>query len=252
MRVGDILVITATLSEKGNITGQVFTQITSIPTSMDSTGYYVITSKTVSSLIGEKGEKGESSRTIAYRINYSSFTNEENGEIYVCGYNSAGNQADIPGYVIVNGAIHFIKGMFNSNVPTNGYVVAEKGGTIASPKTPFYVIYDWWSGKYYKIENGQAISGKTWSQLFTEITNTSNYIVLGKVSSSHPEGALMFEETTPCLLSSTVEDKINLTYQGVVATTTDMNTIITPYKFTQDAHGNWIKTALSTKTVRKW
>ena len=134
----------------------------------------------------------------------------------------------------------------------NGYVAAEIGGTSASPKTPFYVIYDWWSGKYYKIENGQTINGKTWNQLFTEITNKAAYVVLGKVSSSSAEGVLMFEETAPCLLSSIIEDEVNFTYQGVVATTKDMNTAITPYKFSQDANGNWIKTALSEKFVRKW
>ena len=253
MRIGDILVITATLSEKGNSKGQIFTQITSIPTSIGSTGYYEIPAKTVASLIGEKGATGASSRTIAYKINYSTFANAEDGEMYVCGYNSAGDQADIPGYVIVNGAIHFIKGMFNPNVSTNGYVVAEKGGTIDSPKTPFYVIYDWWSGKYYKIENGLITTdGKTWRELFTEITNKSNYIVLGKVSSSFREGALMFEETTPCLLSSIIENEVNFTYQGVVATTTDMNNYITPYKFSQDSNGDWIKTDLNNKEVRKW
>ena len=253
MRIGDTLVVTGTLPEKGNITGQIFTQITSIPTSTNINGYYEIPAKTVASLIGEKGETGASSRTIAYKINYSTFTNEEDGEIYVCGYDSAGDQADIPGYVIVNGAIHFIKGMFDPNVPTNGYVVAEKGGTIDSPKVPFYVIYDWWSGKYYKIENSLTTTdGKTWSELFTEITNKADYVVLGKVSSSSIEGALMFEETTPCLLSSIIEDEVNFTYQGVVATTTDMNTSITTYKFTQDEYGNWIKTALDNKTVKKW
>ena len=55
MRVGDTLVITATLSEQGNIKGQIFTQITSIPTSKNSAGYYEIISKTVSSSIGEGG-----------------------------------------------------------------------------------------------------------------------------------------------------------------------------------------------------
>lgn len=55
MRIGDTLVITATLSEKGNITGQIFTEITSVPTSINSNGYYEITTKTVSSLIVEKG-----------------------------------------------------------------------------------------------------------------------------------------------------------------------------------------------------
>ena len=250
MRIGDTFVITATLSEKGNSKGQIFTQITSISTSKNSNGYYVISTKTVASLIGEKGA---SSRTIAYRINYYTFTDtDEGGEIYVCGYNSAGDQADIPGYVIVNGAIHFIKGMFNPNVPINGYVVAEKGGTSDSPKTPFFAFYDWGKEKYYKIENGQGPAGKTWKQLFTEITNTSNYIVLGKVSSSNVEGPLSFEETTPCLLSSTIEDEENFVYQGVVATTTDMHTSITPYKFTQDEYGNWIKTALNTKIVKKW
>ena len=58
MRIGDTLVITATLSEKGNSKGQIFTQITSIPTSKNSSGYYEIHTKTVSSLIGEKGETG--------------------------------------------------------------------------------------------------------------------------------------------------------------------------------------------------
>ena len=172
--------------------------------------------------------------------------------MYVCGYNSSGSQADVAGYVIVNGATHYIKGMLNSNVPMNGYVAAEIGGTSASPKTPLYVIYDWWSSKYYKIENGQTISGKTWNQLFTEVTNKANYVVLGKVACSWVEKALMFEETTPCLLSSIIEDEVNFTYQGVVANTTDMYADITPYKFSQDANGNWIKTALNDKTVRKW
>lgn len=201
---------------------------------------------------GKTGATGASSRTIAYRINYSNFSTANDGEMYVCGYNSAGAQADIPGYVIVNGAIHFIKGMLNPNVPINGYVVAEIGGTSDSPKTPFFAFYDWGTEKYYKIENGQEPAGKTWEQLFTEITNTSDYIVLGKVSSSYEEGPLTFEETTPCLLSSVTEEEENFTYQGVVANTTDMHTEITPYKFSQDAYGNWIKTALPTKTVKKW
>ena len=55
MRVGDTLVITATLSEKGNIKGQVFTRITSISPTINSAGYYEITAETVSSLIGEGG-----------------------------------------------------------------------------------------------------------------------------------------------------------------------------------------------------
>ena len=198
------------------------------------------------------GDKGASSRTIAYRINYSDFANTNDGEMYVCGYDSSGNQADVAGYVIVNYAVHYIKGMLNSGVPMNGYVAAEIGGTSDSPKTPFYVIYDWWSNKYYKIENGQAIDGKTWNQLFTEVTNKSNYVVLGKVACSSGEGALMFKETTPCLLSSIIEDEVNFTYQGVVATTADLSTSIFPYKFSQDANGNWIKTALGDKTVRKW
>ena len=247
MRIGDTFVVTATLSEKGNSKGQIFTEIIGIDSSNNT-----VSSKTVASLIGERGETGASSRTIAYRINYSAFTTAENGEIYVCGYNSAGDQADVPGYVIVNGNIHFIKGMFNPNVPTNGYVVAEKDGTIDSPKTPLFAFYDWGKEKYYKIENTQETSGKTWEQLFTEITNTSNYIVLGKVSSPNEEGPLEFEETTPCLLSSTTEDEENFTYQGVVATTTDMSTSITPYKFSQDAYGNWTKTILNTKTIKKW
>ena len=201
---------------------------------------------------GATGVTGASSRTIAYRINYSTFTAANDGEIYVCGYNSAGAQADVAGYVIVNGATHYIKGMLNSNVPMNGYVAAEIGGTSASPKEPFYAIFDWWSGKYYKMANSQTISGKTWSELFTEITNKSAYIVLGKVSSSTGDGALMFEETTPCLLSSIIEPEVNLTYQGVVATTTDMSASITPYKFSQDANGDWIKTILYNKTIKKW
>lgn len=218
---------------------------------------YVYTSARTS-VKGDKGDKGDtgatgaSSRTIAYRINYSNFTDKNDGEIYVCGYNSAGAQKDVAGYVIVNGATHYIKGMFNPNVPMNGYVAAEIGGTSASPKTPFYVIYDWWSGKYYKIENSPKLEGKTWNQLFTEVTNKSAYVVLGKAASSSGEGALMFEETTPCLLSSIIEDEENFTYQGVVATTADMNTNITPYKFTQNENGNWIKTALNGKAVRKW
>ena len=58
MRIGDTLVITVTLSEKGNSKGQIFTQITSIPTSKNSNGYYEITAKTVSFLIGEGGVTG--------------------------------------------------------------------------------------------------------------------------------------------------------------------------------------------------
>ena len=198
------------------------------------------------------GDKGESSRTIAYRINYSTFTNTNDGEMYVCGYDIPGNQADVAGYVIVNDAVHYIKGMLNSNVPMNGYVAAEIGGTSDSPKRPFYVIYDWWSDRYYKIENDLATGGKPWYQLFTEITNKANYVVLGKVACSSEEGALTFKETTPCLLSSIIEDEQNFTYEGVVATTTDMHSSITTYKFSQDAYGNWIKTALNTKTIKKW
>ena len=219
---------------------------------VDASYVYTSARTSVKGDTGATGATGASSRTIAYRINYSAFTTTKDGEIYVCGYNSAGAQADVAGYVIVNGATHYIKGMFNSNVPMNGYVAAEIGGTSASPKTPFYVIYDWLSGKYYKIENGLTINGKTWNQLFTEITNKASYVVLGKVASSQGDGALMFEETTPCLLSSIIEDEVNLTYQGVVATTQDMNTTITPYKFSQDANGNWIKTDLTAKTVKKW
>ena len=198
------------------------------------------------------GDKGASSRTIAYRINYSDFANTNDGEMYVCGYDSSGNQADVAGYVIVNGAVHYIKGMLNSNVPMNGYVAAEIGGTSDSPKRPFYVIYDWWSDRYYKIENDLATGGKTWNQLFTEITNKANYVVLGKVVSFRAEGDLMFKETTPCLLSSIIEDEQNFTYEGVVADTTDLSTSITTYKFIQDEYGNWKKTALYAKTVKKW
>ena len=198
------------------------------------------------------GDKGASSRTIAYRINYSTFTITNDGEMYVCGYDSSGNQADVAGYVIVNYATHYIKGMLNSNVPMNGYVAAEIDGTSASPKRPFYVIYDWWSDRYYKIENDLATGGKTWNQLFTEITNKANYVVLGKVACSSEEGALMFKETTPCLLSSIIEDEQNFTYEGVVADTTDLSTSITTYKFIQDEYGNWKKTALYAKTVKKW
>ena len=53
-----------------------------------------------------KGDIGYSSRTIAFRVNYSAFSTVNNGEVYTCGYNSSGAEADTYGYVIVNGTTY--------------------------------------------------------------------------------------------------------------------------------------------------
>ena len=57
MRVGDVFVITATLSEQGNITGTVYAQITSVP-SAKTDGYYKIPCTTLYGTVGQRGQTG--------------------------------------------------------------------------------------------------------------------------------------------------------------------------------------------------
>lgn len=194
---------------------------------------------------GIQGERGFSSRTIAYRVNYNSFSSASNGEIYVSGYNSEGKQADTVGYVIVNGTTHYVKGALNQNCCTDGYMIAEIGGTTDAPKAPKYCVRTW-DGKWM-MGAGSAATG------WTDITSTiANYIVLGQMRSYATEGAITFEEQTPVLLSSINFKAWDYSYSGIVGSTTDYTSAtITPFIFTQNDDGTFTKANGSTKSARR-
>lgn len=185
MRVGDTLVITATLSEKGNSKGQIFAQITSIPTSKSSAVYYEIPAKTVSSLIGEKGAtgaqgpKGEDSLGFAVKLNVSNLSTTSNGTIFVSGYENS-VQADVNGYVrYLGNKISVTKTALKPNNQFIGWIaIPATGGT---PVLAYRTV----AGQWKSISNGTS----------TNITG-SNYVAIAEAR---------FESSLKATASSVIE-----------------------------------------------
>lgn len=74
IKIGDIFIVYATLSEQGNITGQVYCEVTGI-TGSDSS--WTITSKTLYGIKGEKGQSGEDGNGISSISYYYAKTNSQ-------------------------------------------------------------------------------------------------------------------------------------------------------------------------------
>ena len=176
MRVGDTFVITVTLSEKGNSKGQIFTQILSISTEPDSAGYYVITSKTVSSLIGDKGEDNLG---FAVKLNVSDLTTTATGTIFVSGYENS-VQANVNGYVRYLG--NKITVTKTALKPSNQFI-----GWIAIPATGGTPVlaYRTVAGQWKSISNGTS----------KDITG-SNYVAIAEAR---------FESALKATASSVIE-----------------------------------------------
>jgi len=194
---------------------------------------------------GEKGDRGFSSRTIAFRVNYSAFSTANDGEVYVCGYNANGAEADTYGYVIINGTTYYAKGMLNSNCAMNGYMAIQKSGATSSgsPATPVYVFEDG-SNTWYQVANGLTTVVKS------AISSKADWIVLAKVHSQTGEGKVSLEPMTPCLLSD-INSVIEMKYEGIVAAVTNYTSAqITPYKIT-GSNGSFSKTALTARYVER-
>ncbi len=191
-----------------------------------------------------KGDRGFSSRTIAFRANYSAFSSPNVGEVYVCGYDSNGAEADTAGYVIVNGVTYYSKGMLNSNAAMDGYIIIPKTSTSSSsPSRPEYAYYS--GSGWYKIANDLTSGNVT----ATAITDT-DYIALAKIHAYSAEGIVTVTPITHCLLSS-ITQPIDLYYEGIVATVTQYtNASITPYKITRSGDG-YTKTAITARNARR-
>lgn len=194
---------------------------------------------------GEKGDRGFSSRTIAFRINYSAFSTANDGEVYVCGYNANGAESDTYGYVIINGTTYYAKGMLNSNCAMNGYMAIQKSGATSSgsPAAPVYVFEDG-SNTWYQVANSLT------SPVKSAISSKADWIVLAKVHSQTSEGKISLEPMTPCLLSD-INSVIEMKYEGIVAAVTNYTSAqITPYKIT-GSNGSFSKTALTARYVER-
>ena len=184
-------------------------------------------------------------RTLAFRVNYSTFSSANNGEVYVCGYNSKCEEADVYGRVIVNGVTYYTQGMLNSNCAMNGYVAIQKSGATssASPARPVYVYQDG-SGSWYQVANDLTTAAKS------AISSKADWIVIAKIHSYSSEGVCSLEPMTPCLLSD-ITDVIKMRYEGIVAAVTNYTSAqITTYKITGN-NGSFTKseTVPATKNV---
>lgn len=224
IKIGDIFIVYATLSEQGNITGQVYCEVTGITGSGSS---WTITSKTLYGVKGEKGQqgaKGFSSRTIAFKPNYSAIATSSAGRIFVCGYNSStGFEADVNGYVIIsNTNTYYIKGTAYCACAADGYLVAIKSTDSSSPATPVIAYHN--GTNWVSIANNGT----------TETTITaSNYIALAKVQKNTAGSNITLEPLNPCVLTA-INQPLNYYFESLVTTTSDTSASITPYEITQN------------------
>ena len=206
------------------------------------------TNTTYWDLVASKGDRGYSSRTIAFRVNYSAFSTTNNGEVYTCGYNSSGAEADTYGYVIVNGTTYYAKGMTNTNIACDGYLVIPTTSTSSgSPSVPV-VAYENGNNNWYYIQNGKTAEADY--TVAIAAADKSKWVVLAKVRQSTGEDEITLEPMTACLLSS-INQPINYYYEGIVAAVTQYTSAsITPYKITQSS-GTFSKTAITARYAKR-
>ena len=199
---------------------------------------------------GAKGDRGFSSRTIAFRANYSEFATANAGECYTCGYDSNGAEADTPGYVIVNGQTYYAKGMTNTGCAEDGYLIIPTTATSSSAAAVPVVAYDTGlaSNPWYYIKNG-VYSGSDYTVSITD-ANKPNWVVIAKMKQYDAEGNVSIEPVTPCLLSA-VSQPLDYYYEGIVAAVTQYTSAnITPYKITESS-GTFSKTALTARNAKR-
>ena len=209
-----------------------------------SSSSIVPTNTTYWDKLADKGDRGFSSRTIAFRANYSDLATANEGECYTCGYDSNGAEADIPGYVIVNGQTYYAKGMTNTNYAEDGYLVIPTTATSPSAAAVPVVAYDCGlpSNPWYYIKN-DMYSGDDYTVSIPD-TNKPNWVVIAKMKQFDAEGNVSIEPVTPCLLSA-VSQPLDYYYEGIVAAVTQYTSSnITPYKITESG-GTFSKTALT-------
>lgn len=185
------------------------------------------------------GPRGFSSRTIAYRVNYSAFATAGNGQVYICGYNNDGEEADVAGYVIVNDTTHYVKGVCNPGAAVEGYIAIPIGSTSSKPVAPVAVYTNILNNKWYKLSAGTS----------TEIT-ASSFIVLGSLVTRAKDASVTVEEITPALLSSQ-RHLYELNYKGLVVKVEDNSASITPYKVTVDNNEKFTITVLSATNAKR-
>ena len=214
-----------------------------------SSSSIVPTNTTYWDKLADKGDRGFSSRTIAFRANYSEFATAELGECYTCGYDSNGAEADIPGYVIVNGQTYYAKGMTNTNYAEDGYLIIPTTANSSSAAAIPVVAYDSGlaSNPWCYIKNDVNSDDHT-----VNITdeNKPNWVVIAKMKQYDAEGNVSIEPVTPCLLSA-VSQPLDYYYEGIVAAVTQYTSAnITPYKITESG-GKFSKTALASRYAKR-
>lgn len=182
-------------------------------------------------------------KTITFRVNYSDFSTPNLGEVYTCGFDTEGNEKDIPGYVIVNGTKYYAKGMTNSGAAMDGYLVIPTTATGTSTAAAPVYAYDYAIDGWYYIANSLATPS------VTQITDKTKWVAIAKVHSYAAEGTVTLTSINPCLLSA-IEQPMNLYYEGIVATTTNYSASITPYKITQ-SNGTFSKSALTSRNAKR-
>lgn len=257
IKIGDIFIVYATLSEQENIIGQVYCEVTGITGSGSS---WTITSKTLYGVKGEKGQTGDrgfSSRTITFRANHDTFSRDNKGEVYVCGYDASGAESDTAGYVIVDGTTYYAKGMVNTNIACDGYLVIPTTSTSSSSPSIPRVAYlsNIGSNMWYVLKNGQT---SNYAENITD-ANLGNWIVIGKMYMDSEEGNTQVEPVTPCKLS-TVTQPFNYYFEGIVSTlNATVNNVsnslyhakITPYKIVQNSSTSYSVSALTDRYARR-
>ena len=178
---------------------------------------------------GATGANGNDGKGIGLKINYSSFSYADAGEIYVHGY-SNGSPADVDGFVYYSGVkVSVAKTMINPNVAMEGWIAIPTTGGAAIP-----VYYDLANSQWKNMQTGanSDINGDSYLAI-AEFINSA-----GKLT----ETAALIE---PILLSSLAK-QIPANYIGIAGTVTNGNRTVTLYNTTN----SYEFASLGTKNAR--
>lgn len=121
-----------------------------------------------------------STKGLSMKVNYSTFTQANTGELYMHGYNSSGDPADVNGFLIVNGTkLTILKEMINPNVAGDGFIMWDN------------VTQHWYmvvisSSMVWTRYNAQDVTNHGLS-----FTPTTDHYFVGVVQSPSSEGTLV-------------------------------------------------------------
>lgn len=121
-----------------------------------------------------------STKGLGMKVNYSTFTQANTGELYMHGYNSSGDPADVNGFLIVNGTkLTILKEMINPNAAGDGFIMWDN------------VTQHWYmvvisSSMVWTRYNAQDVTNHGLS-----FTPTTDHYFVGVVQSPSSEGTLV-------------------------------------------------------------